>query len=796
MIKPLPLKSFFLSLLSLVFISTTSFAQTKPEEDVNEIFNVSLEELLNVGMISASKKKQSVLDAPATAHVFTEQQIVLRGYSTLIDLLEDVPEVEIQRNSNPESRNLVTFRGVSGNEKFLILLNGIRITPSTGDSYTLGSNFSLVNAKRVEVIIGPASALYGVDAFSGVINIITKSQEGTVFKGVDGQLSYGQFKTADGSFIGGIKADKLNFTLSGHYNNSSEPKYSKYYKNDFAWYTNQFQPNGLVAETPFYNDVYNVSYFQRNAGESFRGDSLNRGFNMPSSSHFISAEVTYDKFTVGYVRHSESHSSAYGIQPKFTAYEKDQFFAQTQNVFYAKHQYQSFNKKWGLLSTLTQSMYEIDPNSNFIGASTRWQRGYVYANGQSSKIEEQFNYDFSSKVSMVVGASFENLNSLPRTGSSPKPFEKNQPATNQDLYYIGAAGYNPYAELTDTIAFNDSLALKQSFYYLNYQNYGAYAQFQISPVKFLDITLGSRFDHNTRFGSTVNPRLGLVISPTKKIRIKVLYGESFLAPSPEKAYRQAGAFFGPIAGDTTDAGVQILSADYLRVPNSKLKPEKLKSLELSLGMFLTQNFSVNFNGAYTHIDNTINQNGEASKSLVPDNINASRLETSVNQGYQEIYSFTSRVNYLIRMGKWSFTPYGAYSYMDGYNKVDYNQGNGLEKIPLVFAAQNTFKGGLEIEHKRFSVAPRVIYRSPSYSNVLEIRNQAGSNYKNDAYTVVNLTVRYLAKIKGKLRLTLFVKANNLLDARYYNVYSGNEEGMNKTPQDPIRVVGGLQFNLH
>ena len=59
-----------------------------------------MENLLNVGIVSASKKKQSVLDAPASAYVITKEQIMQRAYDNLVDLLEDIPEIEIQKNSS------------------------------------------------------------------------------------------------------------------------------------------------------------------------------------------------------------------------------------------------------------------------------------------------------------------------------------------------------------------------------------------------------------------------------------------------------------------------------------------------------------------------------------------------------------------------------------------------------------------------------------------------------------------------------------------------------------------------
>ena len=97
-------------------------ALQNPSKEEFELFDVSLEDLLNIGIVSASKKTQSVSDAPATAYVITRDQIITRGYYNLSELLEDIPEFEVQRNSNAEYRNIFSVRGVSGNEKFLILL--------------------------------------------------------------------------------------------------------------------------------------------------------------------------------------------------------------------------------------------------------------------------------------------------------------------------------------------------------------------------------------------------------------------------------------------------------------------------------------------------------------------------------------------------------------------------------------------------------------------------------------------------------------------------------------------------
>ena len=45
------------------------------------------------------------------------------------------------------------------------------------------------------------------------------------------------------------------------------------------------------------------------------------------------------------------------------------------------------------------------------------------------------------------------------------------------------------------------------------------------------------------------------------------------------------------------------------------------------------------------------------------------------------------------------------------------------------------------------------------------------------------------------KLDVYIMARNILDSRYYNLYVGNEEGMKYTPQDPIRLTGGVNFNF-
>lgn len=769
-------KKNLLLLVVMLAFSLTSVAQRKNDAGVKDLFSISLEDLLNVGIVSASKKKQSVSDAPAMAYVFTKEQILSRGYTNLLELLEDVPEVEIQKNSTAEDRNFVTIRGVAGNEKFVILLNGIRITPATGDAYTLGSNFSLVNALRVEVILGPASALYGVDAFSGIINIITTQGEGTLFKGINTNISYGQYKSLDASLQVGRKFEKLNVMVTGNFYKSAEPDYQNIYKDEFAWHNQRLQPLGQVVSTPFLRFVNDLGRLSTAAAPYISGDTLSRGFDMPTTSYFVNATMNYGDFSVSYIRHSESHSAAHGLRPEFAVRDPTALIQMGQEVFYARHNYTSINRKWNIQSTISKSLFEIDNQSNFAGSATTWQRGYIYSLASSSKIEEQLSYDFSKKYSVIVGFTAENLSAIPKIAPVYKPFDTRTPASLQDLYYVSATGND---KPSDTLINN--VFLEQPVFNVEYRNYGGYAQFQLSPAKWIELTLGSRYDYNTRFGGSINPRLGVVISTNdKKLRFKILYGEAFLAPSPEKTFAQSASF---VIRKIPNSPRSERFAPYFRTANPDLQPEKLRTLESSLSYFLTSTLALSMNGYYTQLDNLISL-AAADPNITPVPLPVGVLETNVNKGRSDVYGFTTKLNYLQKFNYFSVNAQVAYSYIDG----------DIDNQALLYTAKHTIKASLDISGARFSIAPRLIFRSASNSRLTN-PNNSNNYHTNTPFAVINLfsRVKILDK-RNSGKLYVYARINNLLNLKYYNVLFGSEDGFPATPQDPQRVSLGLNWS--
>ena len=145
----------------------------------------------------ASGSRQPIARAPSVATVVTAEDIAAIGAADLDEVLETVPGLHVSRSVaayNP----IYTIRGISTqyNPQVLMLVNGIPLTGVfVGNRSQIWGGMPVENIARIEVIRGPGSALYGADAFSGVINIITKAA--TDINGTQIGLRAGSFRSRD-----------------------------------------------------------------------------------------------------------------------------------------------------------------------------------------------------------------------------------------------------------------------------------------------------------------------------------------------------------------------------------------------------------------------------------------------------------------------------------------------------------------------------------------------------------------------------------------------------------------------
>ncbi len=161
----------------------------------------SVQQLLSEAVVStASKRKQRISDVPMTISWIPAEELEGTGQFTLCDAIQYFPGLECRRGSMRKAA--VSSRGLGSNylsNRLLLLRDGRPLTdPWTGQFYA-DETTPLSNLKQVEVIRGPGSALYGSNAFSGVINIIERQpadllREGRDW-GMDTRLLVGQDRT-------------------------------------------------------------------------------------------------------------------------------------------------------------------------------------------------------------------------------------------------------------------------------------------------------------------------------------------------------------------------------------------------------------------------------------------------------------------------------------------------------------------------------------------------------------------------------------------------------------------------
>ena len=162
---------------------------------------------------------------PAVATVISAADIVATGASSLDAVLETVLVLHVTRSAIL-SNAIYTIRGVRiglSNPQVLVLVNGMPLSDTySGDRGFIAADMPLEHVARIEVIRDSGSALYGADAFSGVINIVTKTakeQDGTRLG-----ARIGSFKGRDAWALYGGKLGSINVAASLQYSTTAGAK--------------------------------------------------------------------------------------------------------------------------------------------------------------------------------------------------------------------------------------------------------------------------------------------------------------------------------------------------------------------------------------------------------------------------------------------------------------------------------------------------------------------------------------------------------------------------------------------
>ena len=138
---------------------------------------MSIEDLMNIEITSASRKEQRAADVAAAVFVITHDDIRRSGMTTIPDLLRLAPGVQVaQINSNKWAVSVRGFNGLYAN-KLLVLVDGRSVYNRLFSGVLWDAeDLMLDDIDRIEVIRGPGAAMWGANAVNGVINIVTKSR--------------------------------------------------------------------------------------------------------------------------------------------------------------------------------------------------------------------------------------------------------------------------------------------------------------------------------------------------------------------------------------------------------------------------------------------------------------------------------------------------------------------------------------------------------------------------------------------------------------------------------------------
>ena len=157
-----------------------SLAATSAHAQAPDLARLSLEDLLDVEIVTASRFQQRVAEAPSVVQVITAEDIRVHGWRTLGEALDSLPGLYVS------DTGLYTYLGARGllragdyDTRFLLLVNGHRINDPVYSQSPVGAEFPLDLAlvERIEYAPGPGSAVYGSNAFFGVINVLTRAPE-------------------------------------------------------------------------------------------------------------------------------------------------------------------------------------------------------------------------------------------------------------------------------------------------------------------------------------------------------------------------------------------------------------------------------------------------------------------------------------------------------------------------------------------------------------------------------------------------------------------------------------------
>lgn len=513
----------------------------------NDLFELSLDDLLNITVVSSNGIEENLIDAPAAMVVLTEDDFHRRGYNNLKEIFIDLPGFDVIQTGGANNTTAYQrgYRTPTTN-RTLFMIDGVVDNNLWSHEYIMAHQYPISMINRVEVLYGPSSVRYGANAFLGVINVITK--KGQNLKEHESEFliktEIGSWNSKALEIFTRAKLKRLSFDIAAVIFNSDEEDLSD------RW---GFLSNDLYSQT----DIWGPILEYKNNGKSYGS------YQDESDDWGVFANIYFNNLTIGMF--NWQIDEGYGGQYTADRGQNNGDWYRSSKQMYLNHDWKNNNKFkvntnltyresriWGNWAEATPDRETGMENFSYISV-TNWN-----SSNSAIEIKQDFDYMLNTQFRYLTGWRFKRSD-LTKAYDVPGywgAYSSTTPTSNVGPYGFGAAIY--YS--TDPIYDFDSKTLKEvpSDNRVKFNDYGGYVSFIYDNEAFR-ANFGIRYDENQIWGSSLNPRVsGIYKYNNGKSSIKLVYGEAFQEPPAQQLY---GGWSG-------------------RQENPDLKPEKAKNLEL------------------------------------------------------------------------------------------------------------------------------------------------------------------------------------------------------------------------
>lgn len=448
----------------------------------------------------ATGSKKPIYQAPAVASVITAEQIKAMGARDLNDVLETVPGLHVVPSPLNRLDPTYSIRGIHTgmNPQVLMLMNGIPFPLLYTSGHPVLFRLPVAAISRIEVLRGPGSAVYGADAFAGVINIITKAADDIAGTEVGGRV--GSFDTNDLWVESGQRWGGWETAFTLEWQQSDGDKDRRVDSDLQTALDSVFGTNASLAPGPL-DTRYNVLDTHL---ELKRDDWSLRLWHWRQNSAGLGAGAAQALDNRG----GQSEILYLGD----LSYGNDHLLPNWELQADLHYLYRHAKSRLVLLPSGTTVPIGADGNIDFIAPVGI----FTFADGLRGNpdgIDQQAGFDLNGVYTGLVnhrlriGAGYKHQR---EEGQESKNFGPGVP-----LGIMTDVSGTAYVYMPDS---------SRNIWYLSLQD-----EWQLAPD--WAFTGGVRFDAYSDFGSTVNPRLALVWSTRQNLTTKLLYGRAFRAPS-------------------------------------------------------------------------------------------------------------------------------------------------------------------------------------------------------------------------------------------------------------------------